>query len=79
MPRGGRTAEAASLGSAIINGPYSLPKKPAVWNALSESLSAPISMSWPMSINAGTFGFLGPSVRAMNEPMCGAATDSGGS
>jgi hypothetical protein len=31
-----------------------------------------------MSINAGTAGFTGPSVRAMTEPMCGAATVWGG-
>ena len=31
-----------------------------------------------MSMKAGTSGFLGPRVRAMNAPICGAATVSGG-
>ena len=36
---GGRTADAASCGSTIRNGPCSEPRKPAVWNALSVPIS----------------------------------------
>ena len=38
----------------------------------------PISMFWPMAMNAGTLGFFGPSVLATTEPMCGIASDCGG-
>ena len=61
----------------MLNGPYSLPRNPAVVNAFSSSAS-PTSMRWPMLMKAGTAGSSGPSVRAMIEPMCGAATVCGG-
>ena len=43
----------------MLNGPYSLPRKPAVVNAFSSSPS-PTSKRWPMSMNAGTAGFARP-------------------
>ncbi len=61
----------------MLNGPYSLPRNPAVVNAFSSSPS-PTSNRWPMLMNAGTAGFSGPSVRAIDAPMCGAATVCGG-
>ena len=68
----------ASSGYGILNGPYSLPKKPAVVNALSSSTSPCPSSRWPMLMNAGIAGFLGPRTLAIHEPRCGAATVCGG-
>src|SRR6266542_1658185 len=36
MPCGGRTASIACSGNGMLNGPYSLPRKPAVWNAFAQ-------------------------------------------
>ena len=61
----------------MLNGPNSLPRKPAVVKAFSSSPS-PTSKRWPMLMKAGTAGFSGPSVRATIAPRCGAATVCGG-
>src|SRR4051812_9060508 len=78
MPFGGRTAATASSGYGRLNGPYSLPRKPAVVNAFSSSDSPCPSSLWPMLMNAGIDGFLGPSTLAIHDPMWGAATVWGG-
>jgi hypothetical protein len=54
MPFGGEIDFIASAGSGMMNGPYSLPRNPAVRKALSSSVSAsPTSGRCPMSMNAG--------------------------
>ncbi len=78
MPAGGRTASMACEGSVMMKGPYSEPRHPAVWKALSSSDSPPEN-PWPMSMKEGMAGFLGPLNLAIHAPMCGAATVSGGS
>ena len=65
-------------GTGSMNGPNSVPKNPAVWNARSSSFSPMPSSRWPMSMNAGIAGFFGPSTLAIQEPMCGQATVCGG-
>ena len=77
IPAGGRTASAACSGNATLNGPYSLPRNPAVVNAFSSSPS-PRSKRCPMLMNAGIAGSSGPRVRAIHAPRCGAATVCGG-
>jgi hypothetical protein len=78
MPFGGEMLDTASAGSGMKNGPYSLPRNPAVRNAFNSSSSPPTPMRWPMSTNAGIASLRGPSVRAMTAPMCGVATVCGG-
>src|SRR5258705_12195325 len=65
IPAGGRTVFNASSGLATMNGPYSLPRKPAVWNAFNSSPS-PKSKRWPMLMKAGTAGLFQASPRAIN-------------
>jgi hypothetical protein len=78
MPGGGRTALAASSGYGRFIGPNSLPKKPAVVNALISSFSPMPSSRWPMLMNAGMTGFRGPKTRAIHAPKWGQATVCGG-
>ena len=59
-------------------GPCSAPRNPAVWNAFTAALSAPISRFWPIEMNAGTVGFLGPSVFETTAPRWGMAIGCGG-
>ena len=62
----------------MLKGPNSLPKKPAVVNALSSSDSPLPSICWPMLMKGGITGLTGPSTRAIHAPICGAATVCGG-
>ena len=78
MPGGGCTDCAASAGSGRFIGPNSAPKKPAVVKAFSSSDSPTPSSRWPMWMNGGMTGLRGPSTRAIQAPMCGAATVCGG-
>jgi hypothetical protein len=61
-----------------LNGPNSLPKKPPVVNAFNSSDSPTPSSRWPMLMNGGMAGLLGPRTLATQEPRCGAATVCGG-
>jgi len=58
MPAGGRTLSRPADGSGIRNGPYSLPKNPALWNAFNSSPSPKVKRC-PISIKEGITGFLG--------------------
>ena len=66
MPFGGRTASTASSGYGRLNGPYSLPKKPAVVNAFSSSPSPSLEPLADVDERRDGRVRAGPSVRAIH-------------